>query len=238
MVQLKWPKRLVVVRHGQSEQNITPDLLDADLKQSLERLRNIRDADIALTDIGVWQAEKTGEYLAKQPKFDICFSSPYQRTLQTAGGIISKIGYDLRVYKDNRLREKEFGRLHALTTDMIKEKYPDEYFDRKRDGKYWYRLLGGENYPDVEMRVHSFLDKLVRDYGGKRGLIVTHHVPYVLVRALVEHLGEAEVLNLGDAPNCAMETFELDCSKKPEGRMVLKEYNKIAYDIMKAPRKS
>jgi broad specificity phosphatase PhoE len=236
MAQPKWPKRLVVVRHGQSEQNITMDILDADLKQSLERLRNIRDADIALTGIGVWQAEETGKYLSKTPKFDICFSSPYMRTLQTAGGIISKIGYNLQVYKDNRLREKEFGRLHALTTDQIKEKYPDEYFDRKRDGKYWYRLLGGENYPDVEMRIHSFLDKLVRDYGGKKVLVVTHHVPCLLFRALFEHLGEQEVLNLGDIPNCGIEEFVLDRSKKPEGKMVLKEFNKVAYDIMKAPR--
>jgi broad specificity phosphatase PhoE len=237
-IQPKWPKRLTIVRHGQSEQNITPDLFDADLVQYLERLRKIRDADIALTEIGVWQAEKTGEHLAKQPKFDICFSSPYMRTLQTAGGIVSKIGYDLKVYKDNRLREKEFGRLHALTTEMIQEKYPDEYFDRKRDGKYWYRLLGGENYPDVEMRVHSFLDKLVRDYGGKSVLVVTHHVPYVLFRALFEHLCEQEVLNLGDVANCGIEEFVLDQSKKPEGRIVLKEFNKVAYDIAKAPRKN
>jgi broad specificity phosphatase PhoE len=237
MVQPKWPKRLVVVRHGQSELNEIQDLLQADLEIALERMRQIRDVDIKLTDAGVWQAQKTGEYLAKTPKFDICFSSPYQRTLQTAGGIISKIGYDLKVYTDNRIREKEFGRMHAVSQEEIMQKYPDEYECRKRDGKYWHRILGGENYPDVEARIHSFLDKLVRDYGGKRVLVVTHQVPCLLFRALFEHLGEQEVLNLGDVSNCGIQEFVIDQSKKPEGKMVLKEYNKIAYDIAKAPRK-
>ena len=228
-VRLKWPQRLVIVRHGQSQQNAALDLFQEGLPELLERIKNTRDADIVLTDIGRWQAEQTGLHLAQDDTFDVCFSSPYKRTLQTAEGIVSNLGYPLTIFTDNRLREKEFGLLHGMTTDEIKVRYPHEHSNRQRDGKYWYRLPGGENYPDVEQRNHSFLDKLVRDYAGKRVLVVTHQVPYVSFRTLFEHLDEQGVLGLGDVPNCGIQEYILDTSKKPEGRMKLLRFNEIAY---------
>lgn len=220
---------LVIVRHGQSEQNVALDLLEDNLEAVLKQQKEIRDMDIPLTKQGLWQAEHTGRYFKICSDFDICFSSPYKRTLQTAEKIISEIGYDLKIFKDNRLREKEFGRLHGFSTEEIKQKYPEEFHDRKRDGKYWYRLPRGENYPDVEARIHSFLDKLVRDYGGKKVLVVTHQVPYLMFRALFEHLGEKKVLALGDVPNCGIQQYVLDVSKSPEGKMTLVEFNQKMY---------
>lgn len=230
MVVLKWPSQLVIIRHGQSEQNVVLDLLEEDLEQKLAEQKLIRDADVNLTEYGKWQAQETGLYLAQQEPFDICFSSPYERTLQTTEAIISQLGYKLRVFKDNRLREKEFGRLHGYKTSEIQEVFPEEFADRKRDGKYWYRLPRGENYPDVEARVHSFLDKMTRDYGGQKVLVVTHQVPYKLFRALFEHLGEKEVLDLPEAPNCGIQEYVIDITKKPEGKMKLVKYNEVAYD--------
>ncbi|MFH1064436.1 MAG: histidine phosphatase family protein, partial [Candidatus Woesearchaeota archaeon] len=192
MVNQKWPNRLVIVRHGQSEHNVALDLLEDGLENRLEEMRKIRDADIALTPTGVWQAEQTGKMLAAYPDFDICFSSPYERTLQTSYSILSQLPYEVKLFRDNRLREKEFGRLHGLSTDEIKENHPEEYAGRELEGKYWYRLPGGENYPDVEERVHSFLNKLHRDWSGKNVLVVTHQVPYVSFRKMFEHLDEEQ----------------------------------------------
>jgi len=230
MIDLKWPTRLVIVRHGQSEQNVALDLLEDNLEELLAEQKKIKDADICLTDIGLQQAEETGKYLNQTEPFDICFSSPYKRTVQTAENIVSQLGYDLRIFKDNRLREKEFGRLHGFKTEEIKALYPEEFEDRERDGKYWYRLPRGENYPDVEARVHSFLDKLTRDYGGKSVLVVTHQVPYKMFRALFEHLGEKEVLDLEDTPNGGMQEYSIDTSSTPEGRLKLIQFNETAYD--------
>jgi len=226
---LKWPKRLMVIRHGQSEQNVALDLLQDNLNELLQKPKEKRDADIELTDIGYEQAIKTGKYLSTTPRFDICFSSPYKRALQTAEAIISMLGYQIKIYKDNRLREKEFGRLHGFTTEEIRENYPEEFNDRERDGKYWYRLPRGENYPDVEIRAHSFLAKLARDYGGKSVLVIAHYVPYIMFRALFEHLDEKDVLNLESIPNCGIQEYYIDTSKVLEGRMKLKEFNKVVY---------
>lgn len=230
MTKLKWPQRLVIVRHGQSEQNVALDLLEDGLEDILAEQKEIRDADIALTEEGLRQAAATGAYLAQSSTFDICFSSPYQRALQTAEAIVSQFDYTLRIFKDNRIREKEFGRLHGLNKSEIREQYPDEFHDRARDGKYWYRLPRGENYPDVEARVHSFLDKLTRDYQGQHVLVVTHQVPYKLFRALFEHLDEDAVLALDDTPNCGIQEFLADTSKAPTGRMKLAYFNKVAYE--------
>lgn len=227
----KWPKHLVIVRHGQSELNVARDLMDEGLADTLRQLKNKRDVDIALTDIGKWQASESGLYLAQFPyKFDICFSSPYKRTLDTANLMVSKLPYSVRVFKDNRLREKGFGILHGLTTDDIKAQFPHEYEARKRDGKYWYKLPGGEDYPNVESRVHDMQDKFIRDYSGRNVLVSTHQVPYIMFRALFEHLDEKGVLALGEVPNCGMQEYVIDTSRAQEGRMKLVRYNEVAYD--------
>lgn len=55
----KYPKRLVIIRHGQSEQNAALDLMDPDI----ESLSKTRDADIQLTEIGKWQVKSQSIFL-------------------------------------------------------------------------------------------------------------------------------------------------------------------------------
>lgn len=233
MIALKWPNRLTIIRHGQSEQNVALDLFQDDLDGVLAEQKKIRDADIKLTPKGIWQAQETGKYLNTTAPFDVCFISPYLRTIQTSEAICEQLDYDLTVYSDFRLREKEFGRLHGFTTAEIKAKYPDEYEDRERDGKFYYRLPRGENYPDVCDRIYSFLSKLSRDYGGQNVLIVTHQVPYLLFKSIFEHLGEAEIVSLPSPPNCAIEQFELQTNERPEGKLVQTMFNYVAYSTKK-----
>ncbi|PRP85815.1 phosphoglycerate/bisphosphoglycerate mutase [Planoprotostelium fungivorum] len=230
-VRPKWPKRLVIIRHGQSEQNAALDLMDP----NIDALSSVRDADIKLTPLGRWQATETGKYLAGGEKFDICFSSPYQRAMDTAELIRKELPYNLKQYTDNWLREKEFGRLHGLDDKSVKEKFPEEVSIRKRDGRYWYKFPGGENYPAVEIRVHLFLEKICRDYAGRSVLVVTHQVPYKLFRGRLQYLDEAGVLGLEVTPNCGIQEYVIDRLKNPEGRMKLKNWNLVAYDPTQAP---
>ena len=231
----KWPRGLVIVRHGQSALNVARDLLDANVEEALRGLRSTRDVDIPLTPAGIWQAQQTGKHFAALEAFDICFTSPYRRAIQTAHEIIAQLARKPAIYKDNRIREKEFGILHGYGSGQIRDLFPHEFESREREGKYWYRLPGGENYPDVEQRVHSFLDRLIRDYGGKRVLVVTHQVPVKIFRALFEHLDEEGVLALEDAANCGIEEFALGTSRALEGRMMLAGYNTVVYDTALMP---
>ncbi|EGG14091.1 phosphoglycerate/bisphosphoglycerate mutase [Cavenderia fasciculata] len=227
-VKLKWPTRLVIIRHGQSEQNAALDVLDS-------HTSSIRDADIKLTEVGKWQSRETGKHLAKTDQFDLCFVSPYIRAIQTAEEIISQLPYKIKMYKDNWLREKEFGRGHGLAENQFKQQFPEEYEIRKRDGKYWYRLEGGENYPDVELRCHCFLEKLSRDYAGRSVLLVTHQVPYKMFMGLFHHLDEQGILGLEEVYNCGMQEYLVDTSKSVDGRMKLKHFNLKAYEMNQVP---
>lgn len=227
----KWPKRLVIIRHGQSEQNAALDLYQDDI----DTLAHVRDADIKLNELGIWQAEQTGVHLAKTDQFDICFCSPYKRAVETATNILQQFDYKVKLYKDNWLREKEFGRLHGLTENTVRERFPLEYDVRNRDGKYWYRFPGGENYCDVETRVNCFLEKLHRDYSGRSVLVVTHQVPFKLFRSLFQHLDEEGVLGLEPVKNCAIQEYLLDRLKAPGGRMKMKTFNFTAYDMKSCP---
>jgi broad specificity phosphatase PhoE len=203
-----------------------------DPRQPLDILEGMRDVDVPLTEEGKSQATQTGMHLAGQEHFDIVLSSPYVRCVETAALVIAQFNYSVRHFKDNRLRERESGWTYGMTTDAIKKRYPGEFKRRERDGKYWYRPPGGENWPDVEMRIHSFQDKLHRDYADQHVLVVTHAIPFLIFRALFEHLDEKQVLEIdhkSPVPNCGIETFDIDTSKHPEGRLKLGEYARAVY---------
>ena len=234
MGDLKWPKRIVIVRHGYSQMNEAHDIANllSEDKQPVDLLGNTRDMDVPLTKEGHRQASETGKLLAKEHAFDIAFSSPYKRCVDTLRYILAQFNDPVRVFMDSRLRERETGWMYGMTAGVIKAKFPDEAGRRNRDGRYWYRPPGGENFPAVEQRVHSFLDKLHRDHAGQNVLVATHGITYLLFRALFEHLGEKELMQIdteNPVPNCGMQVYEIDTSKYPEGRMKLKEYNNTAY---------
>ncbi len=230
MRQIIWPKKLTIIRHAQSEQNIVFENLDDNLENLLKKQKEIKDADIPITEFGFHQAEETGLYLANEKeKFDICFTSPYKRTLQTLNKIKSALNYDLKVYKDNRLREKEFGKFHGYSVQEIEKEFPEEYKMGSREGLYWYRPPSGENYPDVELRIHSFLNDLTKNYSNENVLIITHQISYKIFRSIFEHLDENEILNLDDTPNCSIQEYKIDTSNKVQGELKLVKYDKIVW---------
>jgi broad specificity phosphatase PhoE len=185
----KWPSQLVIVRHGELERNVAKDVAKSKGAHTYDS--SLRDMDTPLTEAGNRQARATGEHLAKEYKFDAIFTSPYQRTMQTAKRILEQMKAKPPLKGEERIREIEFGILDGLTMDGMKTKYPEEFARREREGKYWYRPPGGESRPDVALRVHSFLGALTRDYHRERSVLVVCHSVVVLVfRRLLERWGE------------------------------------------------
>ena len=223
----KWPSHLVIVRHGESERNVAKDI--AKSKGAHSYSSSLRDMDTPLTKEGNRQARSTGEHLAKEYMFDAIFTSPYQRTVQTAEQILGQMKAKPPLKGEERIREIEFGILDGLTTDGMKAKYPEESARRKREGKYWYRPPGGESRPDVALRVHSFLGTLTRDYREKSVLVVCHSVVVLVFRRLLERWGEEEYMKIDaedDVLNCAVTTYRYD---RERNKLVLAFYNKIFY---------
>jgi 2,3-bisphosphoglycerate-dependent phosphoglycerate mutase len=228
----KWMDDLVIVRHGESERNVRRAA--AHKTGKLEYGTDLRDMDVPLTPRGEKQAEATGQYLAKKFNFDRVFLSPYLRAVQTTDLFFKHFAQPPRPTVEERIREKEFGILDGLTRDGIIKKYPDEWKRREREGKYYYRPPGGESYPDVALRVHSFLGTLARDCRRQSVLVVCHSVVVLTFRRLLERLNEKELLAIDRDPeqdvcNCSVTWYQVDPSAGDRGRLVLREFNGVHY---------
>ncbi|GAA4489550.1 histidine phosphatase family protein [Microbacterium panaciterrae] len=93
--------RIWVVRHGQSMLN------------AAERMQGWSDAP--LTAVGRAQAVERGlDFAAAGIEFDAAFSGDGTRHRETAAGLLSAAGSDLRAEPDPRWRELCFGRLEAV----------------------------------------------------------------------------------------------------------------------------
>lgn len=148
---MAWPKLLVFVRHAESEGNIRSVDERAEFDLSTHAYN--------LTPRGVQQAEITGRYLHDRfGEFDTYYQSYYFRTKQTLGTMYP----EARVYEDSRLAEGQRGIWHTMTKEKVFERFPEEIIRKEREGLYHYRPWGGENWPDIELRVHSFLGTINR----------------------------------------------------------------------------
>src|SRR5687767_16021134 len=80
-----WPKRLWLVRHGQSQGNVARD---AAHEAGLHEIAiDTRDVDVPLSDLGFQQADAAGRWfanLAEDERPEIILASPYLRARQTA----------------------------------------------------------------------------------------------------------------------------------------------------------
>ena len=190
-------RELWLLRHGQSLGNVANDEAR---HHPVDRLDIAdRDMDVPLSDVGRRQASAFGRWLGSLPpgdRPDVVVCSPYVRAVQTAELALVAAGLDAHLVRDERLREREFGVLDLLTHRGVEREFPTEATRRDRIGKFYYRPPGGESWVDVALRLRSLRDSLVREYADRRVLVVTHEVPIIIVRYLIEELGEAGALEL------------------------------------------
>jgi broad specificity phosphatase PhoE len=229
----KWPNHLVLVRHGESERNIHKEIAEA--QGELVYGGDIRDVDVPLTGRGRAQAVATGKALSKTFQFDRMFVSPYVRTHQTAAIMSQQFANPIPQTVEERIREIEFGTLDGLTKAGTQARYPSEWERKQRLGKYWYRPPGGESYPDVALRVHSFLGTITREYSQQSVLVICHSVIVPLFRKLMERLSDAELLAIDcdraqDVWNCSVSHYEFDPSMQAGSKLVARCHSKVYYD--------
>lgn len=229
---LKWPAHLVIVRHAQSEQNVWKEI--ATKKGALAYGGELRDVDVSITENGKQQAIITGNRIKERFHFDQVYVSPFTRTMQTARLIIGQFRYTPNLVEDERLREIDFGVLDGLTKRGIAHFQPAEHERRARIGKYHHRPSGGENYPDVALRLRSFLGKLTRKAVGRSVLVVCHSVVVLVFRKLLERLSEQQVVTIDadktqEIRNCSVTHYACDSDAGAEGKLILRDFNRIYY---------
>jgi broad specificity phosphatase PhoE len=229
----KWPALVRIARHGYTFANQRKDAAkQAGQEPAWDEVE--RDQDTKLVPLGHQQAYSLGVMLAlsNDPLPDVIIVSPYYRAKQTVVDVVLGIqsvrpDYQPRIVIEERIREIEFGIMDGIDRKTFRKLFPSEAARRERDGKYYYRPPGGENRPDVRLRVHSVLDTLNRDYVGMNVLIVCHSVVVLAFRSLLERWDEAEYLQVDkedDVKNCGLTIYDRVENRK----LRLREYNTVA----------
>jgi alpha-ribazole phosphatase len=149
--------RLLLVRHGEPEMN--------------SPARYWGNTDIALSEIGLRQAERLRDCLAKE-NIDRIYSSDLKRALVTAEIIASHHG--LEIVACPELREIDFGCIEGLTFDQISKSYP-EIVRLWMECSTRLRYPDGESIDELEERVGRFRKRLESHSREETVLVVAHN---------------------------------------------------------------
>jgi probable phosphoglycerate mutase len=223
-----WPKRLWLVRHGESAGNVARRAAEAKGHHRIEL--ETRDMDVPLSRAGERQSEAVGRWLAENSESpDAILTSPYVRARRTAELLAEAAGWTTPIVQDERLREKEFGIIDALTSAGIVSRHPEQATFRKSLGKFYHRAPGGESWCDVVLRLRSVADTLRLEYSDQRVLIVCHTVVVLCFRYLLEKLTEPEILAIDrehNVANCSITSYARDAIS--DGKWTPELFNFVA----------
>lgn len=146
---------LLVIRHGQSEADVTN--------------RHEGRADFPLTDLGRSQAARLADWVARKAPPDLIWSSPLQRTAETARMLAAATGAPLD-FKEG-LMEWDNGVLAGLPRDEALRKYPPPPGGRR----YHERIPEGESELEFRARVEAVWAELLHSVDpGRRVAVVAH----------------------------------------------------------------
>jgi broad specificity phosphatase PhoE len=155
------PKRIILVRHGESLANV-----------DCQVYHTTPDNKIPLSEKGRKQSLDAGLYIKsiiganETLKF---YVSPFQRTRETADYLKQAFSEKkCKVIEDPRLREQEWGNFQTSeeTSQCVKM--------RDSIGKFYYRFPTGESGSDVYDRATLFLSSLFRDIDCEGNHIKKH----------------------------------------------------------------
>ncbi|GLK78919.1 2,3-bisphosphoglycerate-dependent phosphoglycerate mutase [Methylopila turkensis] len=155
-------RRLVLVRHGQSEWN----------------LKNLFTGwkDPGLTEKGVEEAKAAGARLKAQDiKFDVAFTSKLQRAQRTNDLILAELGQRVPVIEDAALNERDYGELTGLNKDDARKTWGEQKVLMWRRS-YEVPPPGGESLRDTVARALPYFVReiLPRVLNGEQTLVTAH----------------------------------------------------------------
>lgn len=150
--------RLVLIRHGESEDNIAG------------RLAGWTDSD--LTSLGVEQSLRMARFVARVYSPAAIYSSPLTRALRTARPLADLTGLPIRVRED--LREVYFGVAEGLTISEIAARFPSEWERAQDEDDIEFQFPGGEPRYAFHERVRSAFRELIRDHVGETVAVISH----------------------------------------------------------------
>jgi 2,3-bisphosphoglycerate-dependent phosphoglycerate mutase len=156
-------RRLVLVRHGQSEGN----------------LKNIFTGwdDLGLTEAGIAEAGNVGQRLKTLGvSFDVAFTSTLQRAWKSCSIVLNIMGQsDVREFRDPALNERNYGDLTGLNKNKARARWGEAKVHLWRRS-YDVPPPNGESLKDTSARVLPFFIQAILPgvMRGERTLVVAH----------------------------------------------------------------
>ena len=192
------PKRIILIRHGESDGNVD--------KQHYEE---VPDYSLNLTTRGIEQAQQAGRKIKEiigDEKLSV-YLSPFFRTRQTFAEIRKSVDENImRAIEDPRIREQEWGHLRPLDENEEIKK------ERNKYSTFYFRIPDGESGADVYDRVTTFMETLHRDFRKnhfpENTLIVTHGMTLRLFLMKWFHWTVEEFENVRNPKNCQIVIME------------------------------
>lgn len=180
------PTRLWVLRHGQTEMSVQGQfsgLSDPELtahgREQAQRAAVYVAGQLARRLAGRPASGGTAADASSSPCPVAVYSSPLQRTRQTAEAVVEAIGQTSaatsRIQFTESLIEMDFGDWEGRTFTEVMEQFPLEH-----DACLWDSSAapsGGESPDEVFDRVRSFLRDVARNHPGEDVVVVSHVTP-------------------------------------------------------------
>lgn len=216
-------KRLVIVRHGESEWN----------------QKNLFTGwvDVELSENGRAEAKRAGKALKEAGiDFDVCFTSYLKRAINTQQIILKEMEREwLPVFKSYKLNERHYGALSGLNKKETAEKYGDDQvkiwrrsFDVRppvMEEDNQYNSLKNPAYRDVDpaevpmceslkdtiARTVPYFEKEIKPLvmEGKRVMIAAHGNSLRSLIKYFENISDEEIINV-EIPTGTPLVYEFD----------------------------
>ena len=167
--------RLFLIRHGE-------------LTTSQE-WRYVGHLDVDLNDTGIEQMKKIGGRL-RHERVDVLLSSDLQRTRRGAEIIGTMIG--LTPQPNAAFREINLGEWEGLTRDEILARFPADFEERSQNLPN-FRITNGESFADLQERVISQIEIVLKEYQGKNIALIAHGG---VNRVIITHVLGMDLSNL------------------------------------------
>jgi broad specificity phosphatase PhoE len=166
--------RLLLVRHGETDGNVT---------------RRLQGADDPLTARGRRQAAEIAAHLSERDDVVALYASPYRRAFDTARAIGDAVGVEPEPRP--ALAELDVGDAAGYRFEAWVEEFPEEA-ERFRTEGVDYSWPGGESGRDLSARTEAEIDAIIRAHGGEDGAVVIVSHGGALAWIIVHLLGEPE----------------------------------------------
>ena len=183
--------KLYLVRHGQTEWNI------------IGRIQGWGNSD--LTQEGIDGAVLLGERL-RNTDFDIAFSSPTKRAIDTTRLILRDRNVEIKEEPD--LRELGYGSWDGEFLKNIRDS--EEFIEYKRNPALYKAENGGETFFQLQKRTVSAINRIISEYKSENVLIVSHAVALRSIMLYFENLPIDKIWDLPPIRNTSVTLIETD----------------------------